>query len=516
MTTPPIPFASVTRTDRVRKDYGNIESLAEDLYVNGFIHPLCISHDNQLIAGGRRSAALDHIIEHFTTMQDLTPHESMARFLETGLLEFGIHYTHKQVDSLAQLAEYELIENVQRHNFSWQEEVLAVARVHKLRTDSNALQSSKWTQQQTGRLLGVSRANVAYCLDLARHLRDDDSPIWKCTGVVDAMQYLAKLEHDKASQHLAAQVKQRASTLPTTNITPTSDATLTSFIQSFNPAVFTPDTIQSPANEFGEAPPPIRSMPTIVPDHSAVEEAMQVATKMVHNLDALEFFKMLGKESVDHVITDPPYGIDMKMLSQTNQGQADIDRIEDTHDVAQNMSDFPLWLQGCYDILKPKGFCVWFCDQAQWQYLFDLATGIGFKVQRWPFVWVKTSSCSNQRAEFNFTKSTEIAMVMRKEGGRLVKQQPNNYFMGGLTPDDKAACVNHPFAKPEELWLRILSAVALPGSTIAEPFSGVGSGTRAMMKAGYMPVAGELDPAHYAQQVSNIANEYLKLKGAGK
>jgi DNA modification methylase len=518
----PIPFASINREDRVRTDYGPIESLAEDIFVNGLIHPLCITPDNILIAGGRRSCALDYIREHherFRADPEIgTPHPDIEHLLATGNLEFGRTYTHKTVTDLGNLAELELIENVQRQNFTWQEEVIAVARIHQIRVNQNAVKRSSWTQKQTGRLLGKSRASVSYCLEIAKHLRDETSPIWKCSGVVEALQYLTKLQHDAASVLLAEQVKSKASTIPT-NVTPSdaSRAELDQFVQKFDPTVFSPSAnIASPSDEFGPPPTssPFEESKSIISDNKAlINEAMEVATKIVHHMDCMDFFKLLGKESVDHVITDPPYAIDMNNLAQGSQGQANIDRIEDTHNVQENMEDFPKWLQGCYDILKPKGFCIWFCDQMQWQYLYNIAIKVGFKVQRWPFTWCKTSSCMNQRAEYNFTKATEIAMIMRKGDGRLVSAQSTNYWLGGLTPEDKAAGVNHPFIKPEALWNVLLKAVALPGSTIAEPFSGVGSGTRAMLRSGYMPVTSEKDPAHYAQQVNNVAKVYCEMRG---
>lgn len=516
--TDPIPYTEIKRDDRVRQDYGNIQSLAEDLFINGFIHPICISQDKVLVAGGRRSRALDYILTNHTQLlaEGFVPHKDIQHFLDHGTLLYGIHYTHKHVEDLGKLSELELIENVQRHNFSWQEEVLAIARIHKIRVQQNILDRSTWTQQQTGRLLGISKANVSYCLSIAKHLDNPDSPIWKCSGMVEAIQYLSKVAHDQASQMLAEQVKAKANTIPV-GVATTPSADLESFIQKFDPTVFQPDHITSPSDEFGAPSTPSQQTTgsTIEPDQkAAIEDAMGVATKIVHHMDCMEFFSLLGSESVDHVITDPPYGIDMGMLAQAGgQGQKDVDRVAATHDVKDNMENFPKWLQGCYDILKPKGFCIWFCDQAQWQYLYDLAVKVGFKVQRWPFVWVKTGSCMNQRAEYNFTKATEIAMVMRKGDARLVSAQATNYWVGANTPEDRAAGVNHPFIKPKELWQHLLKAVALPGSTIAEPFSGVGSGTRAMLLSGYMPVTCEVDPAHYAQQVNNVAKVYCELQG---
>ena len=494
-----------------------MESFAQNIYVTGLIHPLCITPDNILIAGGRRTRALEYILEHHAafTQDELTVHPDIEAFIRTGELIFGVTYTNKVVEDEGDRAELELIENVMRHNFSWQEEVDAIARVHKIRVRQHSMDRSTWTQQQTGRLFGISRANVGYCLTLAAHLADRNSPIWKCSGVVEAMSYHAKLEHDKANIELAKQIKEKATTLPT-NVVPSaaSEAALASFVQQFNPDVFTSsENISSPSDEFGppsETPAP-QTTAIIDANKEIVEDSLRVATSIVHHMDCMEFFALLGKESVDAVITDPPYGIEMSNLAQTSGGQQDIDRIADTHDVKENLEKFPHWLQGCFDVIKPKGFCVWFCDYSHFKYLCDLGEKIGFRVQSWPFVWLKTSSCSNQRAEFNFTKDSECAIIFRKPGGKLVKSGPRSSWTGGLSAEDKAAGANHPFIKPFELLEKIIDAVVLPGGKVAEPFSGVGSITRTLMLKGYTPISCEIDEKHYSQQVNNIANTYCQM-----
>lgn len=515
----PIPLSLIDREGRVRNDYGNIEELAENIYVNGLIHPLCVNIQNKLVAGGRRSRALDYILEHWGTFRNngLVCHPEIEHFIRNGgELLFGVHYTNKDVEDDGDVAELELIENVMRHNFTWQEEVQAIARVHRIRTKQKALDRETWTQLQTGRLFGISRANVSYCLIIAEYLKDEKSPVWKCSGVVEAMSYHAKFLLDKANIELAKQIKEKASTIPTV-VTPNaaSEAALSDFIQQFNPDVFTSsDNITSPSDEFGPAitPPPTPETITQLDQNKAiVEDSMRVATSIVHHMDCMDFFKLLGKDSVDAVITDPPYAIEMSNLAQNNTGQQDIDRVAETHDVKDNLENFPKWLQGCYDIIKPKGYCVWFCDYMHFAYLVELGQQIGFKVQRWPFVWLKTSSCQNQRAELNFTKDSECAVIMRKPGGRLVRSGPRSSWTGGMTAEDKAASGNHPFAKPFELWEAIISPVVTPGGKIAEPFSGGGSGTRAMMKLGYLPIACEKDEKHFAHQVNTVANTYCQM-----
>ena len=43
--------------DRVRKDYGNLQELADDIHINGLINPPVINRDNRLLTGERRIRA---------------------------------------------------------------------------------------------------------------------------------------------------------------------------------------------------------------------------------------------------------------------------------------------------------------------------------------------------------------------------------------------------------------------------------------------------------------------------
>lgn len=515
---PTIPFHSINRADRQRENYepAYIQQLAESLYSYGFIHPICINPtDCRLIAGGCRSTALQYLLDNKKEFIDIEPHPTMVSFLLDGELHEGIHYTTKTTDSEQEHQTLELIENVLRKQLSWQEEALAIAKIHRLKSTEAATKHDRWTQYRTASLLGLSTASMSYAFTLAKELSDRSSPLWNASGMVDALQMLAKSKHDDASKLLVERIKQRATTVPTiqpTGIIPNSP----SFIQSFDPSKFVAGGIQpvDMGAEFGtprtpELPGADGTVTTIEPDR--IQEAYELVTKLVHNMSFEDFCNQVPAGSYDGILCDPPYAIDMKNIKQGGTGQKDIDRVADTHDVQTNLDDIPKWLTGCYKILKDKTFCIWFADEEIRPYICEQALKVGFKVQRWSFIWCKTSACSNQRAEYNFTKKTEIAIIMRKGDARLIKQQPTNFWCGQLTPEDQAAGVNHPFIKPKELWQTLLSAIALPGSTIVDGFSGVGSGTRAMMLAGYTPIGVELVEAHYAQQMQNLVKTFCEL-----
>jgi len=514
-TTKQVKFKDIDRSDRARIEYPDIDQLAHSLYVQGFIHPITINQNAVLIAGGRRSAAIDHLLENSDEYPYAEAHPDMRGLLKHGVLHNGIHFNLKPTTSEDHLRELELIENVQRHNFTWQEEVIAIAKIHKLKRKEAILDENySWGTAETGRLLKISKASVSYATTVASHLEDPDSPLWSADGLTSALQLIASQKFDEGTKMLVEKAQSRAKTLP-------------------NIATHKPDT--PPADDFFSTFSPdtdegghmnAMAEPSLDGDsfacaqmekesHSTVEhdQSIALASSMVKHMNCVDFFEQLPAGSVDCIITDPPYGIDMANLSQTNTGQHDIDRIAETHGVEENMSDFESWLRGCYKIMKETGYCIWWCDITQFEYIKALAKEVGFKVQSWQLTWVKTSNCLNQRAEYNFTKNTEIAIVMRKGDARLLKAQGSSVWQGALTAEDKDKFAKHPFIKPDQLWGWLLDAVALPGSVVCDPFSGVGSSTLAAFRRGYQVLNCEIDEVHYSQQINNLAGLINEMKG---
>jgi hypothetical protein len=167
------------------------------------------------------------------------------------------------------------------------------------------------------------------------------------------------------------------------------------------------------------------------------------------------------------------------------------------------------FIPAAFKVIKQGGFCVFWYDLDHHEKLQQLALKVGFTVQRWPLVWVKTHTCLNQSAQYNFTKATEVCMVLRKGNATLLNPQPINYFLGGN--DDTRAALGHPFVKPFKLWSWLFTAIAMRGQTVYDPFAGVGSSTIAAVNHGLQPIASELNPEHYNRLVLHTANAYRTL-----
>lgn len=364
---------------------------------------------------------------------------------------------------------------------TWKEEVAATYKVHKLKASLAAADGDLWTQDQTGRMLGVSRASVGFTIAIARELLDASSGVHKCDSYTEALRFCMQKREDEVQKELADRMKRQ---------------------MAENKKTVSPDAkmVSVPLS-----PAPTDSVEEIEPVSRDDKEMVVDLTNTIIHGDSIKWMINRDSASVDHIITDPPYAIDLGMLDQNNPhgGMIAIDRVEDTHKVEPNLALLYDFLHQGYRILKDNGFCIFFCDVMNWQYLYDTATGAGFRVQRWPFIWHKTHQCMNQRAEFNFTKNFEIAMVCRKPASTLVAPVQTSIFSCSAS-----GYVSNPFAKPLELWSFLIKAVSLQGQYILDPFAGEGSCTDAILSSWRFPIGVEIEEKHYNIMLDSARSKY--------
>lgn len=469
--------------DRQRIDLGDIDDLAASLARYGLIQPIVVSQDKRLVAGGRRIAAA----------------------IKLGWQDIDVVFKEALTSDV--LHEMELEENVRRKEMSWQERTLNIEQIHRLKKQRNAAEGAAWGQRETAELLGVSVGNVNYCLAIARRLRaDKTSPMWECGSLSDAWRLLIREEEDKVNATLALESQQSSllaeyggealATVETAEgiVKVDYDAEREKALEQYK---------KNPLNDLAKFDEYWEYRKQRIVER---ENTMVISTRF-HLCDSIEF--MNARPGLfDHIVTDIPYGIDLDMLEQNNphMGMNDIDTVEVEHDEEENKELMQRFFPAAFKATKENSFVVTWCDQMLWQYMYDLATAAGFRVQRWPITWVKTHSCMNSAAAYNFTKSTEIAMVCRKPGATLVDAATTCVVVA--SGDEMRKAIGHPFAKPFEVWKFILDKVAFSGQTILEPFSGRGSGVVSMIRLGFNVVGCEINTAHYNALLENVKTEY--------
>lgn len=490
-----LPLEAIIPGTRLRQDYGDIPGMMASLRQYGQLQPIGVDHSNRIIFGGRR-------------------YFSLVALKECGELDKqGKPFTHirivrRECLNEMDLREMELEENLQRKEMTWQEKTMGILEIHQLKCKHSALQGTQWTNAMTSMIVGVNRQRVDQVLPVARMMQSDvNSPLWTCPDFNAATRMMLDLRAEAGKRLLARSLTAGGSAAKgitlsaNTQITPSSAGGLLSGLGTS--AHLAPGALQIPSLDHASA------------GHQSmqVEKVRINLADIVHLGDCREHMRQCGEGVVDHIITDPPYGIDMSMLQQDGTGM-DVSQTVNEHGVEENEKLLAEFIFLAYKCLRPKGFLVMFCDEMRFKWLYDLGIAAGFAVQRWSAVWCKAQAM-NQAAGYNFTKATENAIIMRKQGAVLAAHQPLNWKMITKTAEDKL--FDHPFAKPFELWKWMVEAVSQPGQEIWDTFAGSHSGPCAMIKLGRKVQSWERAEQHLYEgltKMTQVYKEYFKgVKG---
>jgi 16S rRNA G966 N2-methylase RsmD len=461
MPTELFPYDQIDIQDRIRGVDEDIPALADSIKRYGLLQPILLNQHNTLVDGWRR----------FTAWCSLAKAD-------------GDHYALIPVHRREQMSEAEYFEleletNIRRRQFSWRENIKAVCRVHYTRRREAVLAggtAASWTLAMSGELLGGYGHTYVYnCLNLEPFI---DTPEFKdCEGITDAVRLFERKREDSALARMAEMTALQQTIVP---------------------------TINNAGNVVVQQPPSdIAALLGVDPGELIVN-----LSQCLFNGDSVrDILPSWPDACVDHIITDPPYGIDVDMMQQSSQALMDVSRVSATHQVRENeqlfLKMFPLF----YRILKDSGFLVLWCDAMQWQQLYNLATSAGFRVQRWPHVWCKTSQCKNQMAHQNETKATEFAMLCRKGNATLPRPIGKNFTLASGM-DNK---LSNPFAKPFEVWEPLINGVSIEGQVILDPFAGEGTCPLAALRLRRPVIAMEVEPTHFNYMLESVKAHWRSM-----
>lgn len=225
--------------------------------------------------------------------------------------------------------------------------------------------------------------------------------------------------------------------------------------------------------------------------------------RLIHG-DCLEVLPTLDAESVDAVITDPPYSsggafrgdrmapakdkYPNRRLDVSGAPQLYSDFSGDNRDQRSYLLWCSLWLGECLRVTKPGGVCCLFTDWRQLPTTTDALQAGGW-VWRGIVAWDKTEggrpSMGRFKAQCEFIVwGSRGAMQERKEVGCLAgvfRHVPNHqkYHLAG---------------KPEGL-MRDLVAICPPGGKVLDPFAGSGTTLLACQQTGLSAIGIEKDAA---------------------
>ena len=240
----------------------------------------------------------------------------------------------------------------------------------------------------------------------------------------------------------------------------------------------------------------------------------------IYNMDCLEGMKQIPDNSIDLIVTDPPYKIVQGGCSNEavtinacggilNKHDGDnIELVKKGKIFNHNEIQFNEWLPEIYRVLKDNSHCYIMINGRNLAELQMEAEKVGFRFHN-IIAWDKGNATPNkwymQRLEF-------ILFMFKGEAKKI-----NN--MGTTTllqvPNIKRGTKLHPTEKPTDLMKILIENSSKKNDIVLEPFAGCGSTLLACKETGRNFIGFELDKHYHSIAEKRLLNHHEQLKIVG-
>lgn len=223
----------------------------------------------------------------------------------------------------------------------------------------------------------------------------------------------------------------------------------------------------------------------------------------LYNTDAIEWLKTLDNDSVDLIVSDPPY----RVAQHSNSGLGGIfrtktgeDKVLDRRLFKHNNVDVNDYAGELYRVLKPNCNCYIMTNDFNLQNFLNVFTDTGFHLTKL-LVWDKQNKITNMY----YMTQVEYILYMYKEHSRKI----NNFGTSQLISisNVKNKTHNHPTEKPVELMEILIKNSSNEGDLVLDPFVGVGATPVACKNLNRNFIGCEIDKTYYDTAISRLNEE---------
>ena len=217
--------------------------------------------------------------------------------------------------------------------------------------------------------------------------------------------------------------------------------------------------------------------------------------------DSLSLMKELEKETVDLVLTDPPYiiskpsgfksvvnGVERFAVS-TEHGDWDKEENFSLDDLRDSIVEY-------YRVLKKHGTMITFCDLWKISDVKRIMEDAGFKQIRF-IEWIKTNPVPLNSSRNYLTNAREVALL----GVKVSKPTFNSKYDNGVYqyPICHEKGRFHPTQKPYSLMWTLIEKHSAPGDVVLDTFAGAATTLLAAKNLGRGYIGCELDEDFFDQ-----------------
>jgi len=191
---------------------------------------------------------------------------------------------------------------------------------------------------------------------------------------------------------------------------------------------------------------------------------MEIEINKAYEMDCVEFLKKLPNESIDLVVTDPPY-----KLTQKYGTSVDADNL-------MAVASLKTLLPEISRVLKKGRFAVIFYDNRILPFLFDSIKGTDLRYKRQIFLYRRWGTAHKV---FNWMSTTDPVCIFTKGDDKPFRPSEKSQIKHDCYTKSSPEKVSygHPAQKPMEIIEDIIKAFSDEGDLVCDPY--LGSGTTA-------------------------------------
>lgn len=454
-----ILISEITVGDRARKDLGNLESLIYSIQHYGLFNPITVDEQYKLVAGERRLKAC----------QQLGYEKISARIVP------GLDHSHSSL--------IEWIENVERQDFTWVEDLELKLKMHELWKSEKPL----WGYRDTASKLGVSLGGLSSDLALAEALkyfpelkdqktknkaREAYKKLSASAEAMTAVENLSKEEQEQLSEML-------------NNSSEKGEATRNPEYEKETKQVAEQETEQS------SEPKPV------APKKVKSDKDLPEFTYEICSYD--KFLQRIPTGIIGFAELDPPYAIDYNYHdSDDDATDADwsIEQLEDAMD----------WILGwLFQHMLDNSWVLCWSGYEHTHWINELAKEKGFSIQP-PGVWYKPNGGRTPVPSVKMKSNYEHFLIFRKG-----KAMFNTESFGSVIKCDFASGKRvHKWEKPIELYNKFFTALGRNGSYFLSPFAGSGNAMITATFHNMTPLGCDTQRKHFYSFYNNLKSRYME------
>ena len=218
----------------------------------------------------------------------------------------------------------------------------------------------------------------------------------------------------------------------------------------------------------------------------------------IYNEDCLEGMKRIPDNSINMILTDPPYGMSFRSNYRKNK----YENIKNDKD----LSWLPVFAEECYRVSKDNSAHYVFCSFHHID-KFKQAFEKHFKVKN-ILTWVKNNTSMGD-LKGDFAPKTEFILFLHK-GRSLIRGKRDSNVLEYRRTGNKI----HPTQKPLDLTEFLITKFSDPGDIVLDPFIGSGTTAIACINTDRNYIGFELDKTYYEISLDRINSHKRCINGS--